>query len=65
MSVAIFFFLAAGVLLVAGVILREREVPATGSIGRGHAAQLISLALAVCVITAATLTFVRLIAMAV
>lgn len=64
MSLAIFFFLASAAVLVAGVILREREVPAEGSIGRGHAAQLLGIALAGCVITSATLTFVRLIAMA-
>lgn len=65
MSAAIFFFVVSGVLLIAGVVLREREVPASGSIGRGHVAQIISVALTVCVITAATLTFIRLIAMAV
>ncbi|MGW0041189.1 hypothetical protein [Rhodococcus sp. NPDC003348] len=65
MSLTVFFYLLAAALLLAGVVIREREVPGTGTIGRRPRAQLISLALAVCVVTAAALTFIRLITMAV
>ncbi|MFD4291838.1 hypothetical protein ACFWPA_04030 [Rhodococcus sp. NPDC058505] len=65
MNLTVLFFLLAAALLVAGVLLREREVPDTGGIGRRPPAQVISLLLASCVVTAAVLTFARLIAMAV
>lgn len=64
MSLAVLFFALSAVLLVIGVLLREREVPGTGAIGRKPHAQVLSIALAVCVVTAAVLTFSRLIALA-
>ncbi|MFF0817428.1 hypothetical protein ACFYVR_20025 [Rhodococcus sp. NPDC003318] len=65
MNLTVAFFLLSAVLLVVGVVLREREVPDTGSIGRRPHAQVIAVLLAICVVAAAALTFVRLIAMAV
>ncbi|UYP19955.1 hypothetical protein OED52_05205 [Rhodococcus sp. Z13] len=59
MNLTIISFVVAGLLLVAGVVLRERQVPASGSIGRTRDAWLVSGALAVWVIVAAILTLVR------
>lgn len=61
MTAAIFFYLLAGCLLVAGAVLRERDVPASGSIGRGRLAHLIGVCLALSVVAAALLTYSRLI----
>jgi hypothetical protein len=63
-DVTVLFFVLSAILLLVSVVLRERDVPATGGIGRTPSAQIVSVALAVCVVTAATMTFVRLIALA-
>ncbi|MBF4481473.1 hypothetical protein SAMN02745947_02123 [Rhodococcus rhodochrous J3] len=59
MNLANISFVLAGILLVLGVVLREHEVPATGSIGRSRVAWLISGALAVWVVVAAVQTLLR------
>ncbi|QNG18011.1 hypothetical protein G4H71_04095 [Rhodococcus triatomae] len=64
MTLAVFFLLLAGALVVAGVALREREVPAEGVIGRGRRAHLVAGALAVSVTIGAVLTLDRLITLA-
>lgn len=60
MTFTVISFLVAGALLIAGVLLRERDVPASGSIGRDPTARLLTGALAVWVLVAAVLTFSRL-----
>ncbi|EME20400.1 hypothetical protein [Rhodococcus triatomae] len=64
MNLTVLFFVLSAILLLVSVALRERDVPATGGIGRRPYAQVVSVALAVCVVTAAAMTFVRLIALA-
>ncbi|MGC0363553.1 hypothetical protein ABH922_001537 [Rhodococcus sp. 27YEA15] len=65
MTGAVVFFVLSGLLWFAGVVLRERDVPREGVIGRSHTAQVLSVALTASVIVAATLTFVRLIALSI
>lgn len=59
MNLTVLSFVVAGALLLAGVFVREREVPAAGSIGRGPTAWALSAALAVVVVVAAVLTMMR------
>ncbi|CRK49620.1 conserved exported hypothetical protein [Rhodococcus sp. RD6.2] len=63
-NLTVLFFVLSAVLLLVSVALRERDVPDTGAIGRKPSAHIVSVALAVCVATAAAMTFVRLIALA-
>lgn len=64
MSSAIFFLLLTAALLIVGIVLREREVPAEGVIGRGRRAQLVAVALTVSVGISAALTLDRLVSLA-
>lgn len=61
---AVICFVVAGVLIVAGAVLRELEVPAFGSIGRSMRGRLLSVAIAVAAVGAAAFTLQRLIVMA-
>lgn len=60
MNFTVVTFLIAGALLVAGVVVRERTVPESGSIGRDTTGWLLSGALAVWVLVAAVQTVARL-----
>ncbi|EOM75640.1 hypothetical protein DW322_18725 [Rhodococcus rhodnii] len=64
MTVAVTSLVLSGVLLLASIALREREVPATGVVGRGRSAHLLTAAVAVCVVVAAAATLDRLISLA-
>ncbi|MGW0035577.1 hypothetical protein [Gordonia sp. NPDC003376] len=64
MSFTVLFFVAGGVLLAAGIALREVQVGDGGSEGRGPLAHRISIALAILVVLSAALTLNRLVDMA-
>lgn len=64
MSVAVVLFVVAGGLLVLGGVLREREVSASGGIGRSKLAWLVTGGTVACALGAAVLTLERLIVMA-
>ena len=64
MSPDVLFFVLAGVLIIAGAVLRELEVPVLGSIGRGKRGWLLTAAIAVTTVGATAFTLQRLIEMA-
>lgn len=64
MSAAVVLFVMAGGLIGLGAVLREREVPAAGGIGRRKISWVITAGIVVCALGAAALTLERLIVMA-
>ncbi|NDK90518.1 hypothetical protein GYA93_13150 [Gordonia desulfuricans] len=64
MSFTVVFFIASGLLIAAGMVLREVQVGDGGTEGRGPLAHRISIVLAILVILSAGLTLHRLIDMA-
>ncbi|MGX7696170.1 hypothetical protein [Gordonia polyisoprenivorans] len=64
MNLTIAAFVAGAVLLVVGAALREFQVPASGTRGRGDLAHRVTILVAACTVVAACLTVQRLAVMA-